>query len=796
MICMTDFRSFLLTRAGTIEANPTTFIMRSKAWANARPDGSTIVVWRDAAGIHNAIVTPEDASARDSAVKLAVSVAAHSDESDIELPLTPVVRGARIPRRVSIETRETVAGADPAETARALALSLAVGDWVAISSRQPARREKKWWRRWLSAQFGNERSQHHSTREGASVVAVYAGSVDRVSADNLLHAVFAALPGFDLPIETYAPSTWGASSQVFGLSLAAGLAALVTGATGRLQLVSVLFWVFAAVGVLVTLLVGAGRIPSLPSKVRVGRFTGLFPVRRAMLRRPRPPKRSFVDKEGVTHDSEPGDYPLPRTSFMVGADLIAAFAAPQAGAASGENSTAGREAPAAVQDNVGPLIGVAGDIGVHLSAADMFSGIIALGSAGTGKSVFVHNVFGWTTLEKANPSGRPGFPGARNAVIAFENKGDGADHYVRFAQYAEDPVYRVELGDPARAGIDLFPPQIGSVEFRARLAAGALKYTFGEDSIQERSFDTLRRVFAAAFVISEHPEGIATVVDGVPDAGSPFLYAAALMGERGDDVAVALAGQLQGEAMRLDAGEDTDLGFASTQITPLFSGLTPSKRGDLFQAPRNKITNLLAAEQWWARPARLTWDQVLDEHLTVVVNTGQSHSGRPIDDKLTEEMSGLLMYTLYDAIKRRCSGWQEVDRHCTLFADELKLLAGKNPEIITWLRDQGRSYGVQPVFATQRTEQLDKRVKEAVTGFGTVLAFAQDNPQVAKQLADDFAADGSPWLPADIVNLPPYVAIVRTKVAKTRQPAFTCALTNFEAADGTVFEDYRAVQGY
>ncbi|KAB1661574.1 hypothetical protein F8O07_06630 [Pseudoclavibacter sp. CFCC 13796] len=793
---MTDFRSFLLTRAGTIEPNPTTFIMRSKAWANARPNGSSIVVWRDEAGIHNAVVTPVDASAKDSAVKLAVSVAAHSDESDIDLPVTAVMRAARIPRRVSIETRETVAGADPAETARALALSLGVGDWVAISSRQPARREKKWWRRWLSAQFGNERSQHHSTREGASVAAVYAGSTDRVSADNLLHAVFAALPGFDLPIETYSPSTWAAGLPVLAGAGVAGLLGFVAGSTGRLDSAAVLCWAAAAVLFVAGVLTGVGRIPTLASKARLGRFTGLFPVARADVRPPRPPKRSFVDKEGVTHDSQPGDYPLARTSFMVGADLIAAFAAPQAGAASGENSTAGREAPAAVQDNVGPLIGVAGSNGVHLSAADMFSGIIALGSAGTGKSVFVHNVFGWTALEKAQPSGRPGFPGAHNSLIAFENKGDGADHYVRFAQYAGEPVYRVELGDPKRAGIDLFPPQIGSVEFRARLAAGALKYTFGEDSIQERSFDTLRRVFAAAFVISEKPEGIATVVDGVPDSGSPFLYAAALMGERGDDVAVALAGQLQGEAMRLDAGEDTDLGFAATQITPLFSGLTPSKRGDLFQAPRNKITNLLAAEQWWSRPARLTWDQVLDDHLTIVVNTGQSIGGQPIDDKLTEEMSGLLMYTLYDAIKRRCSGWQDMHRHVTVFADELKLLAGKNPEIITWLRDQGRSFGVQPVFATQRTEQLDKRVKEAVTGFGTVLAFAQDNPQVAKQLADDFAADGSVWQPADIVNLPPYVAIVRTKVGKTRQPAFTCALSNFETGSGAVVDDYRAAQGY
>lgn len=785
----------LLSRAGTIDQNPQTFLMRAKAWANARPDGSTLVVWRDEDGIHDAVVSPGVPAARDAAVKLAVTVAAHADPGVLGLPPVAQVVAARVPRRVSIETRETVAGADPAETARALALSIGVGEWVAIAARHPAGRERRWWRRWLAGQFNGERTQHHSTREGASVVSVFAGAADRQGADALLHAVFAAMPGFDLPVESWAPSTWGVGSRWIAGSGAAVLVATVAGGSARLSVVSVWFVVLAAVLFVAGVLVGVGRVPSFASRVFAGRFTGLFPVPGASWVRPRPPRRSQVDRDGVVHEAEPGDYPLARQAFMVGSDLVAAVAAPQAGALAGENRTAGRSAPAAVQSDVGPLIGQADDLPVHLSAGDMFAGVIALGSAGTGKSVFVHNVWGWMCLDKVSPAGRPGFPGRGNALVAFESKGDGADHYVRFAQYAGDSVYRVELGDASRPAIDLFPPSLGSVEYRARLAATALKYTFGEDSIQERSFDTLRRVFAAAFVIAEHPEGIVSEVPGLPGLGSAFLYAAALMGERGDDVAVALAGQLQSEAMRLDAGEDTDLGFAAAQITPLFSGLTPSKRSDLFQAPRNKITNLLAAEPWWSRPSRLTWDQVLSRHLTVVVNTGSTRGGVPVDDKLTEEMSGMLMYTLYDAIKRNCSGWQEDGRHVTIFADELKLLAGRNPEIITWLRDQGRSFGVQPVFATQRAEQLDRRVKEAVTGFGTLLAFAQDNPQVARQLADDFAADGSNWVPADVVNLPPYTAIVRTKVAKTRQPAFTCQLASFESASG-VSDDYRMVQGH
>ncbi|WP_051224782.1 hypothetical protein [Pseudoclavibacter soli] len=786
-------KGFLLTRAGAIEANPTTFIMRSKAWANARPDGTTLLIWRDESGVHNAVVSPDVSGASDAAVKLAVSVAAHADTADIELPPTPAVVRARVPRRVSIETRETVAGADPAETARALALSLSAGEWVAVTTRRPSRREKKWWRAWLTGQFNGERTQHHSTREGATVISVYAGAQDRQSADTLIRSVFAALPGFDVPVETSTPTFAHAAGAPAAAAVVAGLLASALSRVSALSALSVFMWVAAGIGAAATLLTLAGRLPSEARDIREGVRTGMFRPARARVLRPSKPVRSYTDREGVVHDAQYGDYPLPRRSFLVGADLIAALGAPQAGAVSGQDQTAARVAPAVVSEPIGPLIGTSDGTPVHLSAADMFAGIVALGSAGTGKSVFVHNVFGWTCLEKTSPASRPGFPGANNALIAFENKGDGAEHYVRFAAFAGDPVYRVELADPKRPAIELFPPQIGSVEFRARMAASGLRYVFGDDAIQARSFDALRRVLAAAFVIADAPGRFTEGIDGIPHAGSAFLYAAALLGERGDDIAVALAGQLQSEAMRENADETSDLGFAATQITPLFSGVTPRGRADVMQAPRNKIAALLAAEQWWSRPARLTWDQVLEQHLTVVVNTGQTSDGTPVDDQLTEQMSGLLMYTLADAIKRRCSGWQEQDRHVTIFADELKLLAGSSSDIITWLRDQGRSYGVQPVFATQRTEQLDQQVREAVTGFGTVLAFSQDNPKVARQLSDDFGADGSKWDPADIVNLPPYTAIIRTKVSKTRQPAFTCALGNYETVSGIV-DDYRELQ--
>jgi hypothetical protein len=152
-----------------------------------------------------------------------------------------------------------------------------------------------------------------------------------------------------------------------------------------------------------------------------------------------------------------------------------------------------------------------------------------------------------------------------------------------------------------------------------------------------------------------------------------------------------------------------------------------------------------------------------------------------VDDRLSGQMSSLLMFGLRDAIMRSCNGWSAQGRSVSIFADELSLLAGSSPEVVTWLRNQGRSYGVRPTLATQYPEQLNDQVRMAVTGFSTIVAFAQDNVRVAEELARDFAADGTPWLGADVVNLPPFTTIVRSSVGQQRQSAFTMSVTNFEA---------------
>jgi hypothetical protein len=352
----------------------------------------------------------------------------------------------------------------------------------------------------------------------------------------------------------------------------------------------------------------------------------------------------------------------------------------------------------------------------------------------------------------------------------------------------------VDVADRESPAIDLFAVP-GSVADRAQFFANAMVYAFEPGAIQDRSFATLVQVFTAALAVT--PE-VAGIVRGVDPGGSPMYFAHVLLAGQGDEMGASLAGAVMSEAVRLDGAGHPDeaLSLARSALLPLFSGKSESTRRQFLEAPSNKVSQLLALDHWWSSKRRkTTWQQVLTEHRSVVVNTGATLLGAIVDDRLSAQMSSLLMFGLRDAIVRNCNGWAAAGRSVSIFADELSLLAGSSPEVVTWLRNQGRSYGVRPVLATQYPEQLSEQVRLAVTGFSTIVAFAQDNVRVAEDLARDFAADGTPWQAADVVNLPPFTTIVRSTVGQQRQPAFTMLVRNFEEDPGSFVGVQRAAAG-
>ena len=208
---------------------------------------------------------------------------------------------------------------------------------------------------------------------------------------------------------------------------------------------------------------------------------------------------------------------------------------------------------------------------------------------------------------------------------------------------------------------------------------------------------------------------------------------------------------------------------------------------------RNKLDELLAAEHWWD-PARrkVTWRQILDGHRSVIINAGAAGNGNQLSERLTGYMSAMLTFSLRDAIGRTCGGWREQGRSVSVFADELALLAGSSAEVLTWLHDAGRSFGVRPYLATQRITQLPPALQESILDYGTVCWFMQSNPDVAERAARDLAVDGSGWNPSDVTNLLPHSAVVRTHVGQRRQPAVPVRIAFFEDR----MAEFAAAQGY
>ena len=529
---------------------------------------------------------------------------------------------------------------------------------------------------------------------------------------------------------------------------------------------------------------------------------------------------SKLSKGGRDFD---GDYPLAPTSFHVGPAVIVGVAAPQAGAVSGETTVEARAVPARLTERIGPAfaLGPRGEK-VHVAAADGYEGFAIMGEPGSGKSQLVRSLFAWHCLDRVEPAGVAGWPGERNALIAFESKDHTeADTYRRWAEGLGDRTVVVDVGDPESWAIDLFsmPDERGglaSAEARATWVLNAMIYAFPEGSIQGRSSESIKACLTGGFAVT--PE-IAREA-GVAEGRSPIFYAHMLAGAQGDVKGLALATAIAQAAVTderaahsrsLGDGSDgaaaavTDTGIAAERLGPIYgtagSKVSESARRGLLEASRNKWDLLGELEHWW-NPARrsFTWDQVLDGHRSVVVNVGTSATGRVIDDQPAKVLSAMLLFGLKAAIQRRCSGWKEQGRAVTIFSDELSLLAPSSPEVISWLRNQGRASGVRLVLATQYPEQLDPQVRMVFRQFGSLLTFRLGDAGVIGEIVASLSLGGDEWTSADVKGLERHAAIYSTSVGGRAQPPVPVTIPYFErdlvSQPGLACAEFRVHQGW
>lgn len=789
-----------LVRSGSSAPDPATVARRASAFAAASESLGTVslLTVRDERGLDSFLLIPQGAGSTDAATHLAHAVAARVDQVEVAPDLSGRVYGTLVASGDSSGTRDSQVGADPSEVARRLVVSMRPGSWVAITLRKPTRAEIKRVRRWYAHRLGVKGTPvHHSSEDKAVIISVVAGGSDSDAVRSLLNQTAAILPGFDVDTKVRIASLPRAVApwSVAGLALWGGAIGFGFGP------------VAATAAGIVPVGIGAGIASGvLPSAART--FTTqaesgvLAPPGKRHLP-PRRPRRGNPDPAPGQRavDPSPGDYPLAPNAFLVGPSVVVGLVSPHAGSSAGSAATERRSAPPALLDDIGPIIGTAGETQsqVRLSAADLWAGVALIGQPGSGKSQALRSVFGWHCLERVRPSGKPGRPGRNNTIVAFESKADGAAAYMDWVRATGDSSALIDLADPSSWAIDLFDVP-GSAYERANFVANALVYAFEPNAIQDRSFETIVNLMTAAFVVDDR---IATEAE-LPVGMSPFFYMSILLAAQGDAKAVDLAAAITSAAVKAEreaasralpsgvaAGNElpstsramTELGIAEERLATYFSGkATEASRRNYFEAPRNKIAQLLAIEHWWSpnRP-KTTWRQILTEHRSVIINTGTATNGNKVEGRITRQMSSLLLYSLRDAIERYCSGWQAQGRRITVFADELALIAGSSPEVITWLRNAGRSYGVAPIFAAQYPEQLPDAIQRAFRGFGTAMWFAQSDTTVAANAAADLSMDGTEWTPGDIAQLEPFTAILRSVVNMQRQPCVPVYLTNWEA---------------
>jgi hypothetical protein len=705
---------------------------------------------------------------------------------------------ARPNRRASFATQS---GGNPNEVAVLLSQLLQPGMWVAITLRKPSGKEQERVRKWVDHRREANSPSHYSNQTNLLVATFYAGAATQSDVAALLTQIVSAIPGFD--IETR-PFTSASRVPLWS----APLVGIVLGAIVDVKFHhSTIAWL-AGAGVAVIAAVvsfipppGAG----LNRELRATRPHGILPIPERRSVPPRGPVKldRTNDKGQVRHIDRAGDYPLAPASFLINAPMAVGVVSPHSGSRSVTADTEYRSVPSELLDNVGPIVGYADAPGpegtavpVHIDAREMFGGVGALGLPGTGKTTLLHQLWAWHVLERVEPSGRPGYPGESDALIAFESKGDGTRIYERWSDVYGDKIFVVEVADPSTPAILVFNPDAPPRE-QARLFVSAMKYAWDESAIQALATETLNAVFTASITIMDCAPDVAAATQSITDGEVTFMSIAHLLlgGGGSYDDAKQIAANLTSVGQECPEG-DPRKPFLATAVAALATIFGPdttlAKWRDAVSSSRNKVDLLMGVPHWWANSRQHgSWKDILTLNRAIVINSGVSRSGDMLDDDAGTAIAAMTAYALMTAIKQNCSGWEEQERYVSIFADEISVLAKSSSEVIQWFREQGRAYGVRPFIAAQWPDQLPPKVRAAFMSFATLFWFQQSDHEVIADGVGRLSVNGGEWNPSDIANLAKYQAIVHaTADGKLRMA------TTVHMAYWTDAEAFARDQGY
>lgn len=794
-------RSFQFTRAGQVHASATDLENMSASALSGAPSGTTFITVQVDQQVQHYLTVPESSGAEGVAFRVAQAMSSRSTEVEqlpVEVAAVPVLTQARFDVGTD-PFPDTQVGAEFTTLSKVIGNTLMDGDWVAAVVRPSSRAEPKRQARWLD--FFQMRT-HQSRKSGAVVVSFYAGSRDAARGADVLAQMVRAIPGFGLSTVSRAITPrrevlwWLLVAAVGGVFGAAGLFLdMPVPLTEAWDKVRGLWWagaVVAAVGVAGGILTGLWVLPSRAKRVRVALGWGLLPAPARRMFAPGKPRaasdKHVRQKDGTTAvqhvEANSGDYPLHVDTFLVGAhiplELVAPFSSQSGQARSGE-----RVVPSELLESRGPVVGTSssGET-VCLPVESMYGGVGLLGMPGSGKSALMEAIWGDVAKTRVNGAPVDQMWPSHNVMVGFDTKPDrqATKQYQAWSEHAHDDVVVIDVFDRApQVGLNMFPDYGDGAAAWGRRVASAFRYAYSNE-FMSRSFDTVSRVFAAAKMIT--PEVVARVSDvyDVRSDGSPFYYADVLLTNHGDDVGVELARALREHADHAHNSGDSSYEGVNEWLGSLYgSGVTGAKRRDLAEAPRTKVAKLMIAEPFLSVTEPLTWGQILNNEMSVIVNLGKTAGGFLGDEEIRQDMAGLMMYTLWEEVQRNCDGWFEQNKAVWVFSDEFKHLAAHSAEVAKAMRQDGRSFGVRQIFATQEPGTLPPDVLKTFIGFAMMLYFAQDEPSTLSMIVGDLLAGGGQWEASDVANLANYQAIARVRAGTGRLEPFTITTMNFRA---------------
>lgn len=813
-------QTFRFIQRKATSVDPTRFVSNGGSFTRllGKGDHATLLVTKIDGAISQHIVVNAKSGADQVGLALAQALNAHMepDEMPEVVPYTKSV--VKVLAAPETGGRNNQALTDLLVLAESINEMIPDDSWVALSLRPPTSRESKQHLTWLAHRLGQGPSPtHYANRIDKVITTVTVGALHEHDAMSFAQYFMANLPGFDLhtvarPASRKSQLRWGLpAAAVIGAVTFIGLpmlpAEVLAGAPDLVDTVRVPGGIAAAVAAVAG---GFGLSPMAPNEYDsfMKQLAQGFPAPPARGGAPRKPSeartKSVPQKlsDGSTTyttvhvPAHAGDYPLHQTAFMMDPSLFAVMVSPHASTTTGESVEKERVLPPALTEARGPRVGThASGAPVFLDASSIMHGTSIFGTPGAGKSVLTRALFAWSCLEKRSPSRRPGTPGERNTLIAFESKGrGGADMYTRWGKATGVPVTLIDLLNPNTPSINFFDQAKGPVN-AARSFVSAMTYAWGEDAIGARSGPVLIQMFVAAQAVDAEVVRIhnqAPDVIPLDEGKSPVYYAWRLMGGRNLGDAKTLFDALVQRNSDVD-GTNPYYRVAVEHAGYIFAG-TDSQRRTLTESSKNKLDALVELEAWWnpSRPSK-TWSQLLADHDTVVLNIGPSDQAEGfITDREAPLVSAMLMATLQEAIVQTCDDWAAQNRWVSVFADELSMIAGKNGAVIEWIRSKGRSFGVRPVFATQYPEQLSDQVRNSLMDYSTFVSFRQGNRTTAGTVAYQITTSSSEWSDEDLTLMPNYHMVVRTQVAGRRQDAVLVANDFFEDK----MDEFAHHQGY